>query len=175
MRIQVENLVEKDIPDLVSFTKGAFLDTFVQYCDAGDMRIYCAAAFTIPQFRAEFFDTKCQFFVIKLNSKIIAYAKMRFDFEKVSELEGFRYIEIQRFYVEKEFHGKGIAQILMKKCLEHAQKLKFEVIWLGVTDYNIRARKFYKKYDFEEISKHIFPFGNSNPVDLIVAKFLKQA
>lgn len=173
MDFEIENLAEKDTPNLVSFAKKTFLDTFEQHCDAEDMRIYCDTAFTILQFRAEFFDTKCQFFVIKLNFKIIAYAKMRFDFEKVSELEAFRYIEIQRFYVEKEFHGKGIAQILMKKCLEHAQKLKFEVIWLGVTDYNIRARKFYEKYGFEEISKHIFPFGNSNPVDLIVAKFLE--
>lgn len=75
-------------------------------------------------------------------------------------------------YVDKKYHGKGIAQDLMKAFLEWEDtQLSTD---LEVATYNKRAIAFYKKYDFHEVvgSEHFF--AEIIPVITMVRKGEKQ-
>ena len=69
-------------------------------------------------------------------------------------------MEIKRFYVLKEFQGKGVGKILLDKALEIALQSKVDFIWLAVWEENPKAIKFYQKNGFLEFNKHIFKLGD---------------
>ncbi len=52
-------------------------------------------------------------------------------------------------YVDKYYHGKGVASKLMEKVLEWSDP--HSPIYLGVAVYNERAKAFYRKWGFHEI------------------------
>lgn len=52
-------------------------------------------------------------------------------------------------YIDKEWHGKGVATQLMQKIIDWFDPDK--PIELGVVTYNERAKAFYRKWGFEEI------------------------
>lgn len=64
-------------------------------------------------------------------------------------------------YVEKSWHGKGIAGDLMKKIIAWSDPNK--PIVLGVVTYNERAKAFYRKWGFKEIPDSEILFDNKIP------------
>jgi diamine N-acetyltransferase len=80
--------------------------------------------------------------------------------------------EIQRLYVADQWHGKGIAQELMRACLEELMRHGSDAVWLGVWEHNPRAIAFYKKIGFVEAGDHIFPLGRDPQRDVIMVKRL---
>ncbi len=56
---------------------------------------------------------------------------------------------LRALYVDKGFHGKGVAGMLMESTMAWFDQDK--PIYLGIAIYNDRARSFYKKWGFEEI------------------------
>jgi len=56
---------------------------------------------------------------------------------------------IMALYVDKDYHGKGVADAMMEKILGWFDKKK--PVTLGVATYNERAKAFYKKWGFKEI------------------------
>ncbi len=65
--------------------------------------------------------------------------------------------EIKKFFVRKDFRGKGIAHKLMKKLFEDAQKCRFETIYLGTVSRLEAAQNYYEKIGFERIPKSKLP------------------
>ena len=90
------------------------------------------------------------------------------------EVKKWKALELKRIYVLTEFHGKGIAQKLMNFILDFATEKKYEVVWLGVWEHNLRAQKFYEKYGFVNSGyTHDFPIGSTPQTDFWLWKFLK--
>ncbi len=56
---------------------------------------------------------------------------------------------IRTMYIDKRFHGSGLADRLMKAMIDWFDNAK--PIELGVTTFNQRAKNFYKKWGFEEV------------------------
>lgn len=74
--------------------------------------------------------------------------------------------EIKKFFVSKEYRGKGVAQKLMQTLLKAASKHEFEVLILGTTDKFHAAHKFYEKCGFAPISRKDLPKAfEQNPFD----------
>jgi ribosomal protein S18 acetylase RimI-like enzyme len=70
-------------------------------------------------------------------------------------------------YVDKEYHGKGIAQRLMDKIIEWSDPN--QPIDLEVASYNERAKAFYRKYGFKETGEKTH-FAEVIPVVTMVRK-----
>lgn len=64
-------------------------------------------------------------------------------------------------YVDKEWHGKGVAGALMQKIIDWCDNTK--PIILGVAIYNERAKAFYRKWGFVEIPHSEKLFDNKIP------------
>ncbi len=75
-------------------------------------------------------------------------------------------------YVDKNWHGKGIASQLMQKVIGWFDPAK--PIELGVVSYNERAKAFYRKWGFEEIPGSETLFDGHIPEVMMIRKGDKQ-
>jgi DNA-binding MarR family transcriptional regulator/N-acetylglutamate synthase-like GNAT family acetyltransferase len=76
--------------------------------------------------------------------------------------------EIKKFFVVKEYRGKGVGQKLMEILLKAVLKHKFDVLVLGTVDKLHAAQKFYIKQGFTQIDQEDLPLGFEKcPVDTI--------
>ena len=81
-------------------------------------------------------------------------------------------IELWRFYVDREWHGRGIAQALMDRVKAAARERGAKTLWLGVWERNDRARAFYAKCGFADAGEHIFLFGTDPQTDRVMVTTL---
>ncbi len=78
--------------------------------------------------------------------------------------------ELWRFYVTREWHGRGIAQALMASVVTEAAGRGGQTLWLGVWERNSRARAFYGKCGFADVGEHVFLFGTDPQTDRVMAR-----
>ena len=78
------------------------------------------------------------------------------------------YLEIERIYVLKKFHGKGYGKALIDFSKEKAIQKKKKKIWLGVWEKNPNAIGFYQKMGFEKTGTHIFKVGDDEQLDYVM-------
>ena len=133
--------------------------------------IYVEQAFTLTQFEKEFQEPGNTFWLMEKRDKLVGYVKLRKNVLPESIHEG-RGLEIKRFYLHGDFHGKGFAQILMDHTLKIAHKENCNIVWLGVWPQNTKAIKFYKKFDFIFDGEIKFVLGNKVEWDWVMKKTL---
>ena len=107
--------------------------------------------------------------VVEEDNRLVAYAQLRWGRPPdcvLATAPG----EIYRLYVDKEWHGKGLAQELMSASLETMKIRGSDMIWLGVWENNSRAISFYRKFDFSEVGVHIFSVGRDPQRDIIMTR-----
>ena len=78
--------------------------------------------------------------------------------------------EVQRLYVARDCHGKGVAHDLMNACMDEMRFHRSDVVWLGVWERNPRAIAFYKKFGFLEVGVHVFPLGSDPQRDIVMSR-----
>ena len=77
-------------------------------------------------------------------------------------------IELQRLYVTRNFQGKKIGFMLMQYAINYSRERKFDWLWLGVWERNVKAQEFYKKVGFEHFSDHTFWMGTDPQNDWLM-------
>ena len=76
--------------------------------------------------------------------------------------------EIKKFFVHKQFRGKGVAKKLMHTLIKSALKHHFKSLFLGTVETLLAAQKFYNKYGFSRINEHCLPKEFSKcPIDTV--------
>ena len=83
-------------------------------------------------------------------------------------------IELQRFYVDRAWHGRGIAQRVMAAARDAARQLGGRTFWLGVWERNPRAIAFYEKCGFRDVGSHAFRLGGDLQTDRIMVTTLDE-
>ncbi len=136
-----------------------------------DLDAYMGAAFNLQQISKELADPNSIFLVAEIEGRDVGYAKLLIDNIEPG-ITAKRPIELSRLYSRQEFLGKGVGQKLMDECFAIAKNLNCDVMWLGVWEYNPRARKFYEKQGFVEVGKHIFQLGSDPQTDNLMQKSL---
>ena len=71
-------------------------------------------------------------------------------------------------FIDIEYHGKQVGQVLYNKALLVAKQHNVDILWLGVWEENPRAIRFYQKNGFVEFDKHIFKIGNDEQTDIMM-------
>src|SRR5262245_8986486 len=132
-----------------------FYDTFASTNDPADLALYLAGAYSIDIQTNELNDRDITTLLVEEGGTAIAYAMMRTDHvpECVSGLDP---IELWRFYVDRAWHGRGVAAALMDQVKAAARARGAKTVWLGVWERNDRARAFYTKCGFGDAGEHIF-------------------
>ena len=86
-----------------------------------------------------------------------------------------RALQLWRLYVQREFHGKGVARSLTGRALVHAHAAGHDVVWLGTEADNSRAIAFYDKCGFRAVGTADLHGHGAMDEDLILACVLDSA
>jgi ribosomal protein S18 acetylase RimI-like enzyme len=79
-----------------------------------------------------------------------------------------RPVELWRLYVDRAWHGRGVAGRLMAAAVGEAAAAGASAVWLGVWERNPRAIAFYRKSGFVEVGAHEFRLGADVQTDRVM-------
>jgi len=162
----------KDAAALSELSKTTFYDTFTGTCTEEDMKGFLQDYFNLEQVEKELADKNDFYFFIELDGKPVGYLRLKEDYSNFELMKQWKALELKRIYVDKAFHGKGLAQQLIAFAENFAKENNYEVLWLGVWEHNLRAKKFYEKSGFKDSGyMHGFPIGNTPQRDNWLWKF----
>lgn len=148
-----------------------FYDTFAASNDAADMALYLAGAYSVDIQTRELAARDVTTLLVEEAGTAIAYAMLRTG--HVPEcVSGPDPIELWRFYVDRAWHGRGVAASLMARVEIAARERGAKTLWLGVWERNHRARAFYVKCGFADVGEHIFLFGTDPQTDRVMVTAL---
>jgi len=165
--------VAADAEMLTEFARRTFYDAFAPMNSPENMEAYMSQNFTLQKFSAQLADPRATFLIAEIEAAPVAFAKLYYG-EVPNCVGGFAPVEIERFYVDRQFHGMGVAQTLMQACLDRARQSGHGTIYLGVWDKNHRAIAFYRKCGFDVVGSHAFQMGDEAQNDLWMERRLQE-
>ncbi|HJQ41211.1 MAG TPA: GNAT family N-acetyltransferase [Thermoanaerobaculia bacterium] len=172
-----------DAAALAELAARTFADWFGAENSAEDMAAHLQRSYGEELQRREIEDRDWVTLLAESDGRAIAYAQVKRGeapacvwtaaaelplSKAAAELPQSKTVEIARFYVDRNFHGKGIAQTLMAHAIIEARKLGGETIWLGVWERNARAIAFYEKCGFRDRGSHPFLVGSDLQTDRVM-------
>lgn len=171
--INIRHAASDDARLLTDLSSTTFRDAFAQHPKNApdDLARYMQQAFSLEQITAELADSKNLFLLAEIGGELAGYAKLIFDNIEPG-VTADKPVELSRLYSHQKFLGKGVGQALMDGCFERAKTDGSDVMWLGVWEFNPRARRFYEKHGFYEVGKHTFQLGSDPQTDLLMQKEL---
>jgi diamine N-acetyltransferase len=158
-----------DAAALAEIAERTFRDTFAAHNTPEDLESYIASAYSEELQRRELESGHIVLLGENEDGERIAYAQMR----RVQSPHG--EVEIARFYVDKNHHGRGIAQQLMEAAYETARELGAKTLWLGVWERNARAIAFYAKCGFVDVGSQPFLVGTDLQTDRVMARVISSS
>jgi ribosomal protein S18 acetylase RimI-like enzyme len=165
--MNIRTAAPADAAVLADLARTTFYDAFAASNDAADMALHLARAYGVPQQTAEIEDPRITTLLVEQDGAAVAYAQIRTGHVPAC-VSGPAPIELWRFYVDREWHGRGIAPALMERVRGAARARGAETLWLGVWERNDRARAFYAKCGFADVGEHIFLFGTDPQTDRVM-------
>lgn len=164
-------LVRQASPDdaaaLAEFGARVFRDAFGRDNDPADMALYLSGAYGLAQQSAELADPGVATLLAENGGEVAGFAQLR-DGPAPEAVRGERPVELWRFYVDRRWHGRGVAQALMAAVVAQAVGRGADVLWLGVWERNARARGFYRKCGFADVGTQTFVLGTDRQTDRIM-------
>jgi diamine N-acetyltransferase len=161
-----------DAASLAQLAERTFRDAFGAENRPSDMDVYCLQAFSAATQAAELADPSIEtLLVTDAHGSLIAYAQLRSSPIPI-EVTGPSPIELTRFYVERAWHGGGIARRLMEAVVNAARARGAKTLWLGVWERNVRALGFYRKVGFVDVGAHEFRLGADVQTDRLMTRAL---
>lgn len=161
-----------DAAALSHFARRIFDEVFGPQNSADDMAAYMAVAFSPDAQRRELTQRSRTCFVGEnAEGAIGAYLLLRVGTNQPCAT-GPDPVEIERFYVDFPWHGKGAAQGMMALAMDTARAMGGQTLWLGVWEHNPRAIAFYSKCGLIDIGEHEFVLGADVQTDRIMARAL---
>jgi ribosomal protein S18 acetylase RimI-like enzyme len=160
-----------DAASLSALAARTFRDAFEIYNTPENMALYLASNYGPTRQAAELQDGRIVTLVAEASGELAGFAQLR-ESPAPACVTGQSPIELWRFYVDREWHGQGLAQALMAASLEAAAARGAGTIWLTVWERNDRALAFYRKCGFEVRGDKEFMLGNDPQTDRVMTRSL---
>lgn len=159
-----------DAEALSALAEQTFRDAFSALNTAENMDLHCAAAYSPALQAAEIADPAIVTFVAESHGKLVGFAQLHLRPATPACVTVSPAIELHRIYVERSFHGKGLAADLLASVFDRAEEEGAEAVWLGVWEHNPRAIRFYQRSGFVEVGDHVFVVGTDPQRDLVMLR-----
>ncbi len=169
MSVVVRAAQVPDAPLLAAFAERTFRDTYAAENTPGDLDRYVAEHFGVRRQEAELRDERMLTLLAEVDGQGVGYAQLARGPAPAS-VAGAAPMELVRFYVDRPWHGRGVAAPLMDSVAAAGRSAGAGTLWLGVWERNPRAIAFYRKCGFEESGSQIFVMGADHQHDLVLAR-----
>jgi len=163
-----------DAAALSEFAGRLFRDTFEHANTQSDMEQYVARAFGEEIQRAEIADSRRRILLSVNGGAITGYAQLLAGSAPAGLAMVTPVVELERFYVAQEWHGRGLAQRLIARAIEVASQSEAATLWLAVWERNPRAIAFYRKSGFVDVGSKPFVLGSDRQTDRVMSQLLRD-
>jgi GNAT superfamily N-acetyltransferase len=160
-----------DAATLAELAARTFRDAFGADNRPEDLALHLASAYGPAQQARELADPEMITLVAEADGTLIAFAQLRRGMPPATVVTPAP-IELSRFYLASDWHGRGLAQRLMARVVDEAQGMGAATLWLGVWERNPRAIAFYRKAGYVEVGTHVFVVGTDPQTDRIMTRSL---
>jgi ribosomal protein S18 acetylase RimI-like enzyme len=158
----------RDAPSLAVLAERTFRETFGTRNSPENMDLHCARVFGTEIQLREIGDRALCTTIAEAEGQMIGFSQLRIP-SVHAVVKARRAAEISRIYVLADWHGRGVAQDLMRDALMAATRDDCDCLWLGVWEHNPRAMTFYRKFGLEVVGTHAFMLGLDRQRDLIMS------
>ncbi|HKR65046.1 MAG TPA: GNAT family N-acetyltransferase [Thermoanaerobaculia bacterium] len=163
----VRRATPADAATLADLGARTFHDTFARDNTPEDMAAFLAKTYGETQQRRELEDANLITILAEENGVAIAFMQLH----RAPLPDEENAVEIARFYVDRAWHGRGVAQTMMAEAKRIARELGADAVWLAVWERNPRAIAFYEKCGFRDAGAKPFIVGSDVQTDrVMVAK-----
>jgi ribosomal protein S18 acetylase RimI-like enzyme len=168
----VRALTSTDAARYTAFAERLFRETYQEGYDPADIEDYVAHAFNVAQQTVELKEPGGRVLVIEDEQNgLLGFAHLR-QTPPPPALAGRLAVEISRFYVDRPWHGQGIARVLMSACVAEARSRGADALWLLVYQDNARAVAFYEKSGFKRSGTQPFHLGRRIDQDWVMVRIV---
>ena len=168
-RVTVRPGEPADAAWLAALAERTFRETYSAHNTPEDMEQYVAGHFGPARQETELRDPAITTLVAEVDGRPAGYAQLART-EPPRVVTGAAPLEVLRFYVDRPWHGQGVAQILMTAAGDTARGAGAHTLWLGVWERNERAIAFYRKSGFVDVGTQIFVLGADHQRDFVLAR-----
>jgi diamine N-acetyltransferase len=158
-----------DAPWLAALAERTFRETYTAHNTAEDMELYVAGHFGPDRQADELRDPATTTLVAEERGQPAGYVQLGRG-PAPANVAGPDPMEVVRFYVDRPWHGRGVAQRLMAAAADAARAAGARTLWLGVWERNERAIAFYRKCGFHVVGTQLFVFGSDRQQDLVLER-----
>lgn len=167
----IRRAVPADATALAELGERTFRDAFAADNRPEDLEAHLAATYASAIQAAELADPSRVVLVAEEDGgTLAAFSHLRFGAPPPPGVPGAAPAEVLRFYVERRWHGHGLADRLMRATLEAAAERGAETLWLGVWERNARALAFYRRNGFRDVGSHVFLLGSDAQTDRLLTR-----
>ena len=165
-----------DAEPLAAFAARLFRETYGPDADptsSGGSRPEDVEAYVGPHFgparqAAELADPALTTLVAEAGGTLAAYAQLRTP--SPHPAAGPAAGEVARFYVDRPWQGRGVADALMAGVVGAARAAGAPALWLAVLRRNARAVAFYRRHGFRQAGTSTFRMGAEVQDDWIMTR-----
>lgn len=162
----------QDALPLSAIALQTFIDTYAADNDPANTKTHCDQYFGEAQQSAEINDPQCIYLLAFVAQQLVGYALIKNN-QAPSCIQAQHAVCLSRFYIIKEWHGKGIAAVFMEEVLKATKQFDAQHLWLTMWEHNHRAKAYYKKAGFSLVGETEFYFGNEIQKDFVFEKPIK--
>lgn len=167
-----------DAAALSRFAARTFAETFGPDNDADDLRAHLESSYDPALQHAELSDPQVTTLLACMQEhdgeRLVAYAQLRRGSPPPPCVTRPDPVELRRFYVDREWHGRGIAQALMAAVQAAAREMGGRTLWLGVWERNPRAIAFYSRAGFVDVGSTGFMLGSDRQTDRVMVAAIEE-
>ena len=156
---------EADLPAIDALFRQSFDATFGHLYAPEDEAAFFAM-FTPEAWAEEFAQSDLRFRIAEDGEGLAGFCKIS-DLQLPAETKACT-MELRQLYLAERAKGTGAAQALMEWALASARERSAEEVWLSVYIDNLRAKRFYERYGFEDQGPYKFMVGNHADEDRLM-------
>jgi ribosomal protein S18 acetylase RimI-like enzyme len=150
VKVHVRPAGPEDAPWLAELAERTFRETYTVHNTPENMEAYVAGHFGANRQATELRDPAMTTLIAEVGAKPAGYTQLLRS-QPPPSVRGPVPLEILRFYVDRAWHGQGVAQTLMAEAVVAARAAGATTLWLGVWERNERAIAFYRKCGFRDV------------------------
>jgi ribosomal protein S18 acetylase RimI-like enzyme len=160
-----------DLGAYSDISRNTFADTYRASHPAEALARHVASRMNDDALREELADPARHALALTRAGAWLGYALVRHG-NRSAVVHGTHPLEIERFYVTRDWQGRGLADSLMNAVLAAARTGGATVAWLGVWEQNSRAVRFYTKCGFAVVGRATYVFDGQAENDLVMSMAL---
>jgi ribosomal protein S18 acetylase RimI-like enzyme len=167
--VRIRRATPEDARILADLAATIFRDTFGPQNDPADIELHAERMYREDIQREELNDSSLTYLIAEVDSNAVGFAMIGAPRSKSCEALPAP-IELFRFYVHKDWHGKGIAAPMMEACYAEARARGGRTICLSVWQENPRAIRFYEKIGYRIAGTQPYILGNDVQTDWVMTR-----